>query len=140
MYPTKKIGSFQRFFLDIILLLTFFYIHFFILGNEYQCNPEPNGLSDNCIGCICEASTRCDVNTKCVAGVGCLFFPGEDFLQLYLLVVCVFGPINEYWTFSYIKPESYKYMYIQKLTFVKIWPQNHIEIYNWKTINPSNLS
>jgi len=37
-------------------------------GDDYQCNPVSNGLSDNCIGCICEASTRCDVNTKCVSG------------------------------------------------------------------------
>jgi len=36
---------------------------------EYQCDPTPNGLSDNCIGCICEASTRCNVTTKCISGV-----------------------------------------------------------------------
>merc|ERR1712209_400026 len=40
-----------------------------LLAQEYQCDPTPNGLSDNCIGCICEASTRCNVTTKCISGV-----------------------------------------------------------------------
>merc|ERR1712013_401334 len=39
-----------------------------LLAQEYQCDPTPNGLSDNCIGCICEASTRCNVTTKCISG------------------------------------------------------------------------
>merc|ERR1712203_594022 len=39
-----------------------------LLAQEYQCDPTPNGLSDNCIGCICEASTRCNVTTKCIRG------------------------------------------------------------------------
>ncbi|XP_023326768.1 uncharacterized protein LOC111700169 isoform X2 [Eurytemora carolleeae] len=36
--------------------------------SNYQCDPTPLGLSDNCIGCICEASTRCDQATQCVGG------------------------------------------------------------------------
>merc|ERR1712032_558034 len=39
-----------------------------MLAQEYQCDPTPNGLSDNCIGCICEASTRCNATTKCISG------------------------------------------------------------------------
>merc|ERR1712072_837501 len=39
-----------------------------IVAQEYQCDPTPNGLSDNCIGCICEASTRCNVTTRCISG------------------------------------------------------------------------
>merc|ERR1711913_56310 len=35
---------------------------------QYQCNPDAAGLSDNCIGCICEASTGCKKNTKCING------------------------------------------------------------------------
>jgi len=37
-------------------------------GDDYVCNADSNGLSDNCLGCICEASTRCNVNAKCVQG------------------------------------------------------------------------
>merc|ERR1712212_1333810 len=39
-----------------------------LVAQEYQCDPTPNGLSDNCIGCICEASTRCNATTKCISG------------------------------------------------------------------------
>merc|ERR1712032_828837 len=39
-----------------------------MLAQEYQCDPTPNGLSDNCIGCICEVSTRCNATTKCISG------------------------------------------------------------------------
>merc|ERR1712152_66380 len=35
---------------------------------QYQCNPASAGLSDNCIGCICEASTSCNKNAKCING------------------------------------------------------------------------
>merc|ERR1712012_614573 len=35
---------------------------------QYQCNPDSAGLSDNCIGCICEASTSCNKNAKCING------------------------------------------------------------------------
>jgi len=42
--------------------------NFYISSSEYQCDPTPNGLSDNCIGCICEASTRCNATTKCISG------------------------------------------------------------------------
>jgi hypothetical protein len=40
-----------------------------MLSDDYVCDPTPNGLSDNCIGCICEASTKCNQTTQCVGGV-----------------------------------------------------------------------
>merc|ERR1712080_749986 len=52
-------------FLVLLLLLT---LSTPLLAQEYQCDPTPNGLSDNCIGCICEASTRCNATTKCISG------------------------------------------------------------------------
>merc|ERR1712190_126463 len=39
-----------------------------VSAQQYQCNPDAAGLSDNCIGCICEASTDCKKNTKCING------------------------------------------------------------------------
>merc|ERR1712012_885626 len=35
---------------------------------QYQCNPDSAGLSDNCIGCICEASTNCNKTAGCISG------------------------------------------------------------------------
>merc|ERR1712130_661772 len=57
----QSLGSF----IDLLLLLT---LSAPLLAQEYQCDPTPNGLSDNCIGCICEASTRCNATTKCISG------------------------------------------------------------------------
>jgi len=37
-------------------------------GSNYVCNPSSNGLSDNCIGCICQASTNCNQSTQCIGG------------------------------------------------------------------------
>merc|ERR1711970_233776 len=38
------------------------------VAQQYQCDPSPAGLSDNCIGCICEASTNCNKTAKCISG------------------------------------------------------------------------
>lgn len=38
------------------------------MGSTYKCDPQPNGLSDNCIGCICESSTNCNVSMPCING------------------------------------------------------------------------
>ena len=40
-----------------------------VVGQAYQCDPSPAGLSDNCIGCICEASTNCNKTAQCISGV-----------------------------------------------------------------------
>merc|ERR1711970_1683303 len=37
-------------------------------AQQYQSDPSPAGLSDNCIGCICEASTNCNKTAKCISG------------------------------------------------------------------------
>jgi len=39
-----------------------------VLAQKYQCDPSPAGLSDNCIGCICEASTNCNKTAQCISG------------------------------------------------------------------------
>ena len=36
---------------------------------QYRCTPTTAGLSDNCIGCICEASTKCDKSAACIGRV-----------------------------------------------------------------------
>ena len=40
-----------------------------VQAQNYQCDPSPAGLSDNCIGCICEASTNCNKTAQCISGV-----------------------------------------------------------------------
>ena len=40
-----------------------------VQAQKYQCDPSPAGLSDNCIGCICEASTSCNRTAQCISGV-----------------------------------------------------------------------
>merc|ERR1712131_473621 len=39
-----------------------------VSAQKYQCNPDSAGLSDNCIGCICEASTNCNKTAQCISG------------------------------------------------------------------------
>jgi len=39
-----------------------------VLSQSYQCDSTTAGLSDNCIGCICEASTNCNKTATCISG------------------------------------------------------------------------
>jgi len=51
-----------------VAFLLFFIVSCMSVSAQYQCNPDSAGLSDNCIGCICEASTNCNKNAKCISG------------------------------------------------------------------------
>merc|ERR1711983_474718 len=50
----------------VIILVSVFLIT--VSSQQYRCNPESAGLSDNCIGCICEASANCDKTAACING------------------------------------------------------------------------
>ena len=38
---------------------------FLLLGTDV-CLEDDGSVTNNCIGCICEASTRCDTNITCI--------------------------------------------------------------------------
>ena len=37
-----------------------------ILGTDVCLEDDGGSVTNNCIGCICEASTRCDTNVTCI--------------------------------------------------------------------------
>ena len=46
------------------------YYNFFyetILGTDVCLEDDGGSVTNNCIGCICEASTRCDTNVTCIS-------------------------------------------------------------------------
>ena len=38
-----------------------------ILGTDVCLEDDGGSVTNNCIGCICEASTRCDTNVTCIS-------------------------------------------------------------------------
>ena len=64
-------------------------------GKINQINAIKLWTSDNCIGCICEASTGCTKNTKCINGVSWEIY--ILCLQRNIVGYCILGLLL--WTF-----------------------------------------
>merc|ERR1719270_1154020 len=52
----------------VVLTVTWWLVTGVVLAQKYQCDPSTAGLSDNCIGCICESSTNCNKTAQCISG------------------------------------------------------------------------